>query len=1236
MDCNTNLFKTKKQYFFRCRTVRKKTCLINISILVLLLACLAYASAAPCTEIDSTIINSTAESVAGECTILNSTIIDSYIEDSTISYSSINSSVILDSTITNASFTSSNHTHSTISFSQPCTYSRGYYALISNNIFYFGSFSYGGYTYFLPKNLSKICEGSAPAVGALSMNKTIVKEGDSIKISYTGSVGSTVLLNSSSLNLSLPPIPLSDINGDSIYDGVLQIGSEPQELDAAQETGIVGLWHFNNDSVYGENSTSIHDFSGNGNNGTCSGTMCPLFDSTAGKMNGAFMFDGINDYFIIPKPVSTSHLGTVELWTKSRSNQPFMMAVSSGYDDPFSGNTNNIIFYLRLNSPAIMGNNFVNSSIIQSNVWNHLAFISTGSRYEIWVNGINQTLSVESGSNDGDWFGDEALIANTVIGSVLSWIVPYPFNGTIDEVAIYDRVLSPQEIYYHSHARDGQRTLVATVNDNLGNTFYQYLNITLDNTPPFGSINILPENITYSGIVNLLLNYSDANGIDSCAYKNDDGDFTNILFEPCTQTKQWMLSQGYGNKTVFFAAKDIAGNIKTVNSTIEYAQPEWDNTPPTINYVYDGLEAEDSDYFGSNTTLSAHWSATDYESKYIYYEYRILENGTNVTGYIDAGAKTQVVINDLALHSGVNYSIEVQARNPWNLSSTMHSDGATLDSGDPDITMLTSATHPNESITYAETTASFEWGAQDDTGIDGYSYVLDSNPTTIPDSIIESEGNESTREIDPGESGIVGLWHFNNNSTFGDEGTNAYDYSGHNNNGTIFGSPTWDPTGKFRGTYDFDGIDDYVSLGDRDLVSGKKMAVSAWIKTSAQNDEYVTIVGKNRDTWSWSLQFDNIPNKIRFFVSADSYADKAVSDSVINDGQWHHLAGVYDGTLIQDNILLYVDGILQASTSAQTIDVPNTVDYETIGAYASDAGVNGYFNGSIDEVAVYNQTLSAGQVLAHYRNGVPGSNNATFSNLASGTYYFHLKAIDDAGNFAVAHKKITILSNTSRIALLQGKTETEQDTINVSGNVSINSDIMFYVNDAYQTNITAEGLFTAEITLNNGTNYIHAVAHANNLTSTSNTIKITKLINQYANLSFTLSFSSAGTSLSRMAYYDSGDYVFGLASEAPNSNPSSNPALLVSTNSTTPALIFLSTQNADLRTRNNELERNGFLDSQSPTFRPKSSENFVGLILLPDSWLFIENSSAGQGRYELVLENMGKENGKAKVKAEIR
>ena len=75
----------------------------------------------------------------------------------------------------------------------------------------------------------------------------------------------------------------------------------------------------------------------------------------------------------------------------------------------------------------------------------------------------------------------------------------------------------------------------------------------------------------------------------------------------------------------------------------------------------------------------------------------------------------------------------------------------------------------------------------------------------------------------------------------------------------------------------------------------------------------------------------------------------------VNDGQWHHVAGVYDGSVMS----LYIDGELDVSSICKgSIDVTDKPLY--IGENSEEP--NRFWNGLIDDVRIYNCGLSQSEI----------------------------------------------------------------------------------------------------------------------------------------------------------------------------------------------------------------------------------------------------------------------------------
>jgi hypothetical protein len=164
-------------------------------------------------------------------------------------------------------------------------------------------------------------------------------------------------------------------------------------------------------------------------------------------------FDSTNDYVAMPTTgLLPLQAGTVAAWVNctdyATSREIFTVGNTSTANTYFSvmyGNqtSGKLALFHRVTSNGVMG-----GTVLSKGQWWHVAATSTGSAWNLFVNGLAETLTV-TGSNSGDWFGD-VTSANTVsIGTLRNSVWP---NGTlwwygrIADVMVWDRVLQPPEI----------------------------------------------------------------------------------------------------------------------------------------------------------------------------------------------------------------------------------------------------------------------------------------------------------------------------------------------------------------------------------------------------------------------------------------------------------------------------------------------------------------------------------------------------------------------------------------------------------------------------------------------------------------------------------------------------------------------------------------------------------------------------------------------------------------------
>jgi hypothetical protein len=203
-------------------------------------------------------------------------------------------------------------------------------------------------------------------------------------------------------------------------------------------------------------------------------------------------------------------------------------------------------------------------------------------------------------------------------------------------------------------------------------------------------------------------------------------------------------------------------------------------------------------------------------------------------------------------------------------------------------------------------------------------------------------------------------------------GTIVYDEGFNNNDGTLYLGSSGNTTvanawvdGKHGSAIDFDGSDDYV--GTIDALSTSAYTVSAWVWVAnggGQPDgvlgSIVTALETGWSTGDFSLGVDNDGNAVWYVIGSPGLILE--SNTLVNDGAWHHITGVNNGSLS----FLYVDGN-EEGTGASSISSASPAHIQ-IGA--RDSTARRFFDGLIDDVRIYNYARTADEILTDYNAGL--------------------------------------------------------------------------------------------------------------------------------------------------------------------------------------------------------------------------------------------------------------------------
>jgi len=200
-------------------------------------------------------------------------------------------------------------------------------------------------------------------------------------------------------------------------------------------------------------------------------------------------------------------------------------------------------------------------------------------------------------------------------------------------------------------------------------------------------------------------------------------------------------------------------------------------------------------------------------------------------------------------------------------------------------------------------------------------------------------------------------------------GVTLADRSGNKHAGTLRRGPAW-TAGKYNGGLFFDGVNDYVTMGDvAQADSLTSFTVSAWVRFSVNGGgAYEThLVDKsgcngytNGGPWELGVSLTS-SHKAEFLIyvqggSPVPYIFSGASTTSVDDASWHFVTGRYDG----DRLSVWVDGVQENSVAAPGVTMPNSYNRFELGGYC-----NGYpyrFRGTLDDVRIYDRALTQAEI----------------------------------------------------------------------------------------------------------------------------------------------------------------------------------------------------------------------------------------------------------------------------------
>ena len=707
------------------------------------------------------------------------------------------------------------------------------------------------------------------------------------------------------------------LSGEEVKALFTQTQQTIQQKDTKK--GLVGYWSMDDGT-----GTHVSDLSGNNNNGTMT-NMDANTDWVDGRLGKALDFDGSNDY------VTSATFGDSQAWGALSTSFWFKTSVSTSMHVMVTRGTSGDSWAAYMDSSGRVGFIFdvvsdvalLSSNGYDDGQWHYFS--------SVW-DGTDLTVSIDKESLGPVTFSSplpgQSASYNLSLGSHASNSTFF-FNGQLDEVRIYNRALSQDEITSLYQETRAQFTSSQATKDNEGLVGYWSFNgADVNDTTVFDR----------SGNGN--------DGIKTSSSSTDN------LPQP---------TKGQVGQALDFDGADDA---------VELSNQSFANDHTVTAWIYKRDTSTSTILSRANACST---SARENVPFGFYTESLKLRFRIAFTANCNAGFATDIyeTVDDvLSLNTWHHVVISIEDNDSDERVLRMYVDGVEVawDYVLKNSDVISSPIFPGENAGQ-KTAIGATWAGDTSTYIENINGRLDDvrvyNHVLSDQEILEMYQRESGK--DRTEIGLVGYWPMRDGS-----GTEVRDYSDNGNHGTMTNMDAgtdW-VQGKVGQALDFDGSDDYVNVGDVELTN-VSISISVWVNSNTLVNR--PIVSKYRatgDQRSYALIISS-GSVLSFGVSEDGTTNanswvSVQSTTTPLTNQWYHVVGTFNNST--GSAKMYVNGGREAETiNTNVTSIYNTTRSLRIGNFES-AGEK-YTDGQIDEVRIYNRALLDEDVKLLYQRG---------------------------------------------------------------------------------------------------------------------------------------------------------------------------------------------------------------------------------------------------------------------------
>jgi hypothetical protein len=260
------------------------------------------------------------------------------------------------------------------------------------------------------------------------------------------------------------------------------------------------------------------------------------------------------------------------------------------------------------------------------------------------------------------------------------------------------------------------------------------------------------------------------------------------------------------------------------------------------------------------------------------------------------------------------------------------------------------------------------------------------------------------------DDSLVLMMNFNNVSALGENDTRVADLSRYKNNGDVFNGLQWlSNGGRNSGGFNFTGTNysvgglRYINLSNPITNATQNWTFSTWIKPypngNPQRNHIINLYGRFEGWIGWYES-----DQVELAVRNDSNMQYTPSGpNSVPDGEWSFITMTREDVGALHNFKIYVNGVYQNGTNL-TGAITYTAERTMIGAHSTYPEYDYLaFNGSIDDIMLYNRTFSQKEIQQMYYSNLYKYDAdkwqfyANQTNLAIGDYTYYGYASDIYG-----------------------------------------------------------------------------------------------------------------------------------------------------------------------------------------------------------------------------------------------